>query len=123
MKIRYSPGYPLAGISMESTEVSVSRPGGKGGYRGVEIDRYFSEVEAILAKVDGKPYCQTSAVDYPTVTVIVALESRSIEMSCSYGEKGALKEQTETERNARHRLAFETLIKMTLDRSRVRLGQ
>jgi hypothetical protein len=120
VRIRYDPGYPLAGVSMESTEVTVIRPGGKGSFRETEIDKYFLAIKAALPAADGKPFCPTVALHSPTVTISISLEGQYSEFKCSYGSKGVLLEIDPSARSVRHKEIFEMILKLTLERSRTK---
>ena len=141
VSIRYLPGYPLPDRSSEWLEVRVERMGSPKGDE-QEIDRFFASVAATLSEngVDGD--WQVVIPDAPSIEITIDLDGRQIRLASAHvslersgthvlTERGwvALDGRTldavlsqQSEEFRRHRLAFERVLELALDRTRAELS-
>jgi hypothetical protein len=142
LTVRYLPGQPLPGRSSEWVDVRIERmgPSAKGGEH--DIDRFFASVEAILSDYRIVRDWQIVIPDAPSVEITVELSGRRIRLASAHvplertgshvvTERGleALDQRTrdsvlsqQSEEFRRHRLAFERLLELALQRARTRFS-
>lgn len=140
--IRSLPGYPAPGRSSESVEVDVARTGSSSAAAEQEIDRFFASVERTLGENRIGGDWQSVIPDAPYVEITVELRGKRIRLASAHPplerngtqvvtERGveALGQRTresvlaaQSEPFRRHRLAFDTLLRLTLEQVRSRLS-
>jgi hypothetical protein len=142
VSIRYLPGHPLPSRSTEWIDVRIERMGSstKGGEQ--EIDRFFTLIEATLSEYRIVRDWQIVIPDAPSIEITVDLSGRRIRLASAHvplektgshvvTERGleALNQRTrdsvlsqQSEEFRRHRLAFERILELTLQRMRARLS-
>jgi len=143
VSIRYLPGYPLPSRSSELVDVRVERRSPPARVGDQDIDRFFSLVQATLSEYRIVRDWQFAIPDAPSIEITVELNGRRTRLSSAHvpveksaanvavTERGAealnqrsreavLSEQGEEFR--RHRLAFDKLLELTLERARARLS-
>lgn len=143
--IRYLDGYPLPGRSSESINLRVSRTGPPPIVTQTskqDIDRLFEQVSAVLKENKVTKDWQLAIPDAPAIEITIDIEGQKLKLlSCHtilerpgnylVTERGGqvipdkdrasvLAKQSETFR--RHRMAFEKILSLTLERSRARLS-
>lgn len=142
VSIRYLPGYPLPGRSTERLDVRVERTGSSTKAGEQEIDRFFAQVEATLSQYRVVRDWQMAIPDAPSIEIAVDVNGRRIRLVSAHlplernpghvvTERGleALNQRTrdsvlaqQSEEFRRHRLAFEKLLELTLQRTRAQLS-
>jgi len=142
VSVRYFAGYPLPGRSMERLDVLVERQGASMKTEEQDVDRYFSLVQTTLADHQVVRDWQVVIPDAPFVQITIELGGRKLQLASAHvilersgqgvvTERGlealgnrdrasVLAQQSEPYRQ--HRLAFEKILSLTLDRVRARLG-
>jgi hypothetical protein len=142
VSVRYFAGYPLPGRSMERLDVLVERQGASMKTEEQDVDRYFSLVQTALADHQVVRDWQVVIPDAPFVQITIELGGRKLQLASAHvilersgqgvvTERGlealgnrdrasVLAQQSEPYRQ--HRLAFEKILSLTLDRVRARLG-
>ena len=140
--IRYVPGYPAPGRSSETVEVDVARTGSSSAAAEHEIDRFFTAVERTLQQYRIIGDWQSAIPDAPYVEITVHLRGKRIRLASAHPPLERSGSQVVTERGVealgqrtresalaaqsepfrRHRLAFDTLLRLTLEQARSRLS-
>jgi hypothetical protein len=143
--VRYLDGYPPANQSSEWINLRIARTGPPPMTADVakqDVDRFFEQVAAVLAENKVMNDWQLAIPDAPVIEISIELNGRKITLvSCHtlleqngryvVTEKGGeavtendrasvLSKQSESFR--RHRTAFEKILKLTVERTRVRLS-
>lgn len=142
VRVRYLPGYPLPSRGSEWIDVRIERMGPSTATRDQEIDRFFAVVEATLSEYRIVRDWQAVIPDAPSIEITVELNGRRTRLASAHVllERGGTRVVTERgvetldERTReavlaeqsgafrRHRLAFERLLALTLERVRARLS-
>ena len=142
VSLRYLPGYAIPSRSTEWVDVRVERMGSSSKAGEQEIDRFFTLVEATLSEYRILRDWQLVIPDAPSIEITVHLNGRRIRLASAHvpleknathvvTERGleALNQRTrdsvlsqQSEEFRRHRLAFERLLELTLQRTRARLS-
>ncbi len=143
VSIRYLPGYPLPSRSNESVDVRVERRSPPARVGDQDIDRFFSLVQATLSEYRIVRDWQFLIPDAPSIEITVDMNGRRTRLISAHvpiersgnsvvvTEHGAealnqrsreavLSQQSEEFR--RHRLAFDKLLELSLERARIRLS-
>jgi hypothetical protein len=142
VSIRCLPGYPLPNRSTEWVDIRIERMGAptEGGEQ--EIDRFFASVEATLSKYRIVRDWQIVIPDAPSIEITIDLNGRRTRLASVHvllersgnhvvTERGveALNQRTrdsvlsqQSEEFRQHRLAFERLLELTLQRMRGNLS-
>lgn len=143
--VRYLDGYPLPGRSSESVNLRVSRTGPPPPMTQVpkqEIDRFFEQISAALMENKVTKDWQLAIPDAPAIEITIDLNGQKLKLlSCHttlerpgnylVTERGGqvvpdkdrvsvLAKQSETFR--RHRIDFEKILSLALERTRARLS-
>ncbi len=142
VSIRYLPGYPLPNQSSEWLDIRIKRISPPIEAEEREIDRFFSLVAATLAEYGVIRDWQIVIPDAPSIEITVDLNGRRMRLASAHvvlertgnwivTERGveALNQRThdavlsqQSEEYRRHRLAFEKLLSLVLERVRTRLS-
>jgi len=142
VSIRYLPGYPLPSRSSERVDVRIERIGSSTRAEAQEIDRFFALVEATLSEYRIARDWQIVIPDAPSIEITVDLNGRRIRLASAHvslersgtsvvTERGveALNRRTrdsvlsqQSEEFRRHRLAFERLLELSLQRMQTHLS-
>ncbi len=142
VSLRYLPGYPLPDQSIERVEVRVERVYTSPKAEGQDIDRFFSSVQAILSEHGIVGDWQAVIPDAPSIEITVLLNGRRIRLASAHvvlerkgnrivTERGmeSLDQRTkdavlskQSEPYRRHRIAFEKLLSLTLERVQSQLS-
>ena len=83
LEVRFSSGYPIPGVSLDSFGVSISRHADTSRNVDAPIDKLFAEVAKILSAA---PFQSDSSVvfpDAPTVEILVQLENKTVRLVAS----------------------------------------
>ncbi len=143
VSIRTFPGYPLPGQSIGKADVRIERLYTSPDARDQEIDRFFSRVEATLTELGIARDWQMVIPDAPSIEITVELSGRrtrlaSAHVSLERNEKVVVTERGAEALNGRtrdavlsqrseatrqHRLAFERLLELSLERARALLAR
>ena len=119
VRVSYDFNYPAAGISNERASVSVSRDL-KGRMGDVAVDRFFDAIDAALVDLGSNSVCEVSAIHAPFVEIDITLNDRKVTFRCAYSDRGVSIPIGATEKQIREAQAFDKIVKLTLDRARVR---
>jgi hypothetical protein len=138
VSIRVFPGYPLLDKSVEKVEVRIDRVFASRNARDLEVDRFFSSVEATLTEHGITRDWQQVIPDAPYIEITIELNGRRTRLASAHlslersgnlvvTERGVetlkgrardavLSQQSEEFR--RRRLAFERLLELSLEHTR-----
>ena len=122
VRLKYRPGLPPTGVSVETAEVVVEREG-KSRYTVAEVDRYFTAIKNILAEVEDKASCTLFGVDMPVIEVYITLEGRSLKLECNPLPLNSTISPEETHPESSRQRAFQRIVKLTVDRAIARMGR
>jgi hypothetical protein len=142
ISIRYLPGSPLPGRSSEWVDLRIERMEFSTQAGRQDVDRFFAMVEATLSEHRVVRDWQIVIPDAPSIEITVEMRGRRIRLASAHlplerggthvvTERGleALNQRTrdsvlsqQSEEFRRHRLAFERLLELTLQRMRTRLS-
>jgi hypothetical protein len=122
VRVKFRPGYPLSGVSVETSEVVVTRES-RGNFRDVAVDLYFAEVKSALAEAGGKASCTEFAVDFPVVTIQIELEGQFTTLECNPLPLDSTISSEETYPESIRQRTFQRIVKLTLERAKQRIGR
>ena len=122
VNVRYESGYPHPSLSSEFLTLSVVRSSSYTREREVEVDKFFLSVQKALTKNKVTSSWERVLLHAPTARVEIKLDGKTIMLVSSFLEKGTAIPLEESETDRRHRLAFEEILRLTVDRTRTRLS-
>jgi hypothetical protein len=142
VSVRHRPGYPLPGRSVESIEISIKRIAPSQNTQREDVDRFFSQVEATLAEYGIVRDWQLVIPDAPYIEIVIHLSGRRTRLASAHVDMEKNRSLVVTERGVetlgqqsraavlsqqseelrRHRLAFERILGLSLERGRAVLS-
>ena len=113
VRVKYLPGYPTPGTSMEAVDIEIKRMPLGQDHPETDVDRYFDAVSKIISEDKIRTNWERFVIDAPSVHVEVSIAENKISLGASYSGKGI---DSFSGPDERYRRASEGILKLTLKR-------